>query len=108
MVVVNVPFSDQSGAKLRPALVVSHETFHRTLPDVVVVPVSSRPRYYRRAGPGDCPLRHWRAVGLRYPSTARISNILTVDKNLIDRVLGMLLPDDLGRVAVGLRQAFAL
>jgi len=41
------------------------------------------PRYYQRPGPGDQPLRHWNDVGLRYPSTVRISNILAVDKKLI-------------------------
>ncbi len=108
IVVVNVPFSDQSGAKLRPALVISTALFHRQLPDVVVVPVSSQPKYYRRPGPGDRPLRHWKAVGLRYPSTARISKILAVDRALIRRILGTLPPDDVERVADGLRQAFAL
>ena len=108
IVVVSVSFSDQSGAKLRPGLVVSTERFHRNLLDVIIVPVSSQPRYYRRPGPGDHPLRHWKSVGLRYPSTARVSNILAVDKSLIQRVLGVLPPDDLERVAGGLREALAL
>ena len=36
VVVVNVPFSDRSGVKPRPALVISAETFHRGLPDMIV------------------------------------------------------------------------
>jgi mRNA interferase MazF len=108
IVVVNIPFSDQSGAKLRPALVVSSERFHRALPDVIVVPVSSQLKYYQHPGAGDRPLHHWKAVGLRYPSTARISNIVAVDKTLINRILGTLPADDIERVADGLRQAFAL
>ncbi len=74
VVVVNVPFSNQSGAKPRPALVVSTEGFHRKLPDVIVCPISSQSRYYQRPGPGDLPLHHWKAVGLRYPSTVRIDS----------------------------------
>ena len=105
VVVGGVPFSDQSGVKPRPALVISTETFHRNLLDVIICPISSQPRYYRRPGPGDHPLHHWRAVGLRYPSTARISNILAVEKSLIRRVLGMVPPDDMERVAEGLRRA---
>ncbi len=108
VVVVVVPFPNQTGSKARPALVVSTETFHRKLPDVIVCPVSSQPRYFERPGPGDHPLRHWKSVGLRYPSAARISNILVVEKKIIKRVLGTLLQDDLERVENGLRQAFAL
>jgi len=60
VVVVNVPFTAQTGSKPRPALVVSVEAFHRKLPDV------------------------------------------------IKRVLGRLHPEDLARVAQGLREAFGL
>ena len=108
VIVVNVPFSDQSGSKPRPALIISTEVFHRHLLDVIVCPISSQPRYYQRPGPGDHPLRHWRALGLRYASTVRISNILAVEKNIIRRVLGMLSQDDLERVDESLRQAFGL
>jgi mRNA-degrading endonuclease toxin of MazEF toxin-antitoxin module len=107
-VVVNVSFTGQTGSKPRPALVVSVEAFHRKLPDVIVCPISSQPRYYRKPGPGDRPLKHWKAVGLRYASTARISNILAVEKKLIRRVLGTLHAEDLARVELGLREAFGL
>ena len=108
VVVVNVPFSDQTGSKPRPALVVSAERFHRTLPDVMVCPISSQPRYFRRPGPGDCPLRNWQTVGLRHPSTVRISNLVSVDKDLIDRRLGSVRGEDLATVGRGLREALGL
>lgn len=108
VVVVSVPFSDQSGAKPRPALVVSADAFHRTLLDVIVCPISSQPKYYRRPGRGDHPLRDWKAVGLRHPSTVRISNIVALEKKIIRRVLGTLTRDDLERVESGLRQALDL
>jgi mRNA-degrading endonuclease toxin of MazEF toxin-antitoxin module len=108
VVVVNVPFTSQTGSKARPALVLSVEPFHRTLPDVIVCPVSSQPRYYHQPGPGDHPLKHWRTVGLRHPSTARLSNLLSIEKKLVKRVLGTSHPEDLARVAQGLREAFGL
>ena len=108
VVVVNVPFSAQTGSKPRPALVLSVETFHRTLLDVIVCPISSQPRYYRKPGPGDHPLKHWKAVGLRHPSTARLSNLLAVEKRLIKRVLGALHADDVAEVQAGLLRAFGL
>jgi mRNA-degrading endonuclease toxin of MazEF toxin-antitoxin module len=88
--------------------VVSVEAFHRKLPDVIVCPVSNQPRHHQTPGPGDHPLKHWGTVGLRHPSTARLSNLLSVEKKLIKRELGKLHPEDLARVAQGLREAFGL
>jgi mRNA-degrading endonuclease toxin of MazEF toxin-antitoxin module len=108
VVVVSVPFSDQAGAKLRPAVVVSPETFHRKLRDVIVCPVSSQPRRFQKPGPGDRPLTKWKAAGLRYPSTARVSNIVAVEKSLIRRPLGKLAPEDLRNLDSALREALGL
>lgn len=108
VIVVNVPFSDHSGIKPRPALVITTDEFHRDLPDLIVCPISSQRRYYQRPGPGDCPLREWRSVGLRHPSTVRISKLLAVDKEIIKRILGFLSPQDLNQVEEGLREALDL
>jgi mRNA-degrading endonuclease toxin of MazEF toxin-antitoxin module len=108
VVVVSVPFTGQTGSKPRPALVASVDTFHKKLLDVIVCPISSQPRYYQKPGPGDHRLKHWKAVGLRHPSTARISNLLAVDKKLIKRVIGTLHAEDLAQVEQGLREAFGL
>jgi len=106
--VVNVALSDQSAWKPRPALVVSTQAFHRSLPDVIVCPISSQPRYHRKPGPGDHPLRRWRALGLRHPSTARVSKLLSVDKKIIKRVIGVMEDDDLEHVERELRGALGL
>jgi mRNA-degrading endonuclease toxin of MazEF toxin-antitoxin module len=108
VVVVNVVFSGQAGSKPRPALVVSADGFHKKLPDLVVCPISSQPRFFTKPGMGDHPLRHWKAVGLRHPSTVRISNILAVEKKIIKRVLGAMHADDLAAIEQGLRAAFEL
>lgn len=108
VIVVNVPFSDASGAKPRPALVVSPETFHRRLPDLLVCPISSQPRFHRHPGVGDHPLRDWRAAGLRHPSTVRVSKLLAVDKQIIRRVLGTLSREDVLRVDTVLRAALGV
>lgn len=105
---VDVPFTGLTGSKPRPALVVSAERFHRRLPDVIVCPISSQPRFFQRPGPGDHPLAKWKAVGLRHPSTVRVSNLLSVEKKLVRRVLGTLHPEDLVEVEQGLREALGL
>jgi hypothetical protein len=53
-------------------------------------------------------LEHWKAVGLRYPSTVRISNIVAVEKKIIKHALGTVHADDLADVERGLRLAFGL
>lgn len=108
VVVVNVPFTGQGGAKRRPALVVSADAFHRALPDLIVCPISSQPRFYSRPGGGDHPLRHWKILGLRHPSTARLSNLMAVEKRLIKRSLAPLHADDLAQIEKGLREVFSL
>lgn len=108
VVVVSVVFTGQGASKLRPALVVSQEGFHRKLPDLVVCPISSQPRFFDKPGPGDRPLRRWKALGLRHPSTVRISNIVAVEKGIIKRLLGRAHADDLAEVEQGLREAFGL
>jgi mRNA-degrading endonuclease toxin of MazEF toxin-antitoxin module len=89
-------------------VVVSSEVFHARLPDLIACSISSQPRFYRRPGPGDCPLRDWRAIGLRHPSTVQISKILAVDKAIIKQSLGLVSAQDLVRVEAGVRQALGL
>jgi len=89
-------------------LVMSTESFHRTLPDVIVCPISSQPRYFERPGPGDLPLRSWRTVGLHYPSTVRVSRSFAVQKKLLGRTLGKLADEDLRTVEDTLRDALGL
>ncbi len=108
VVIVNVPFSNHSGVKPRPALVVSVEVFDRGLLDILDCPVSSQPRYYRNPGEGDIPLGHWQKPGLHYPSTVRISKLLSIDKQVIKGVLGSLSRQDFVLVKEGLREALGL
>jgi len=47
-------------------------------------------------------------VGLRHPSTVRVSKLLAIDKQIVKRVIGDLVPDDLARVDTILRQALGV
>ena len=108
VIVVEVPFSNLSGSKRRPTLIISAESFHKELSDVIVCPISSRPRYFERPGPGDRPLQHWKRAGLRYPSTARVSKVVSVSKKAIARGLGRVADQDLQRVENTFREALGL
>lgn len=108
VVVVNVPFSNGSGFKARPALVVSASSFHKNLPDLIICPISSQPRFVRNPGPGECPLRNWRRTGLRYPSTVRVSKLVSIDKRLIKRALQKVSTEDFIVVQEQLRTALGI
>jgi mRNA interferase MazF len=108
VIVVDVPFTGQTDSKPRPAVIVSAAAFHRALPDVIICPISSQPRYYTTPGPGDHPLKHWSKIGLRQPGTARLSNLVAVDRTLIKGSLGTMPAEDLERIDSGLRFALRL
>ncbi|MGA2260537.1 MAG: type II toxin-antitoxin system PemK/MazF family toxin [Acidobacteriota bacterium] len=108
VVVVNVPFSNGIGTKPRPALIISNPSFHGTLPDVIVCPISSQPRYHTKPGPGDCPIREWQSLKLLYASTVRVSKILSVDKKIIGRKLGIMARTDIAKVESALCAALVL
>lgn len=108
LIVVEIPFSDLSGVKRRPAIILSQPAFHQRLPDVLACPVSSQPHYFEHPGPGDIPLTSWRSLGLHHPSTARTSKLLAVDKKIVKRTLSQLSSADLLKVQTILKDALGL
>ena len=91
--VIAVPYdySDLSGGKVRPALVVSSDAYNLARPDVVAAGISSQ---IARVGPYDHLLVDWAVAGLRYPSLVR-GRLLTLEQSLIRRVVGRLSPGDM-------------
>lgn len=65
VVLVRYPFSDLSGAKVRPAVVVNAPHVSH---DVLVVPLTSRTASLL---PGEFRLADWRGAGLNVPSAAK-------------------------------------
>jgi mRNA interferase MazF len=90
--VIAVPYdySDLTGGKVRPAVVVSSDAYNLARPDVVAAGISSQ---IARVGPYDHLLADWAAAGLRYPSLVR-GRLLTLEQNLIRRSVGRLSPGD--------------
>ena len=104
VVLVGFIFSDESGAKLRPALVVSSAAYHRGRQDLVVAAITSN---VRRRLYGDHLLTDWKSAGLLFPST--VTGILrTVERRIIERKLGSLANADREAVDRELRRSLAL
>ena len=91
VVLVPFPFTDQSSAKRRPAVVISATEYNARRPDVVLMPVTSQLRGDGRAG--DVMLSEWESAGLLKPSAVK-PIIATFERSLLIRRLDSLAEDD--------------
>ena len=91
IVLVSFPFTDQSAAKQRPAVVVSSEAYHRSRPDLIIMAVTSQ--LGPTQGVGDVQLKDWQAAGL-LKSSAIKPVIATIEHTLVIKRLGRLKEDD--------------
>lgn len=88
IILVNVPFTDLSKTKKRPALLLSANWYNESLPDCILVPITS---LIRNPLPRQDVLIMGEAAtesGLLYDSAIRTGKPFTLDQKLIIRVLG--------------------
>jgi len=104
IVLVQFVFSDESGVKRRPALVVSTDLYHRGRQEAIVAAITSN---MTRMLIGDYKLRSWNKAGLLSPS-AVTGIIRTVKQAMIRGRLGALSAGDLRAVQRNLRNILAL
>ncbi len=104
VVLVKFLFSDQSGVKQRPALLLSTDGYHRGRQEAIVAPITSN---VNRLLVGDYKLRVWSEIGLLYPS-AVTGIIRTVKQTMITRKLGVISVTDLRDVKRKLQETFLL
>lgn len=104
VVLVGFVFADESGKKLRPALVVSSPAYQRRRQEVVIAAITNN---IKRRLFGDHVIAEWRAAGLLFPSL--VTAILrTVKQTMVDRKLGSMARTDLQAVEGELRRSLAL
>ena len=90
IVLVPFPFTDQTGTKRRPAVVVSSRRYHTERPDVVIMAVTSQ---MRPGGFAEVSVKEWKAAGLLKASVIK-PVLATIDATLVVRTLGQLKDDD--------------
>lgn len=104
IVLVRFVFADETGAKRRPALVLSTERYHADRREVLVAAITSN---VGRLLVGDHLIEGWLEAGLPLPSV--VTGILrTVKRDMIDGRLGMLGDADLTAVERNLRASLGL
>lgn len=104
VVLVSFLFADESGSKVRPALVVSSARYHRARREAIVAAITSN---VTRRLAGDHAVSNWKAAGLLFPSVVT-GIVRTVEQTMIRRRLGALTPDDLAAVEKELRRSLSL
>ena len=94
VVLVEVVFSERTGLKKRPALVISGKKYHDNRQEVIIAAITSN---IERILIGDTPIKYWQEAGLKYPSI--VTGILqTIKQKMLRLKIGTLTNDDLQSV----------
>lgn len=104
---VDWPYSDRTGSKVRPALVVQADTLNSLIADTVLVLIS---RTQRAVGMTEVLIDPAveRGCGLRYPSAVSCNNLLTIDQGLIVQAIGKISPSIMQQIDDRLKTALGL
>jgi mRNA-degrading endonuclease toxin of MazEF toxin-antitoxin module len=103
-VLVPFVFSEETGRKVRPVLVISSAGYNRNRQDLIVAAVTSN---IRRRLFGDYMMADWRGAGLLFPSI--VTGILrTIKQTMVERRLGRMADTEMPAFERLLRRALAL
>ena len=104
VVLVRFIFSDETGERQRPAVIVSSDAYHHSRQEAIIAAITSRTD---RILVGDHLIRGWQEAGLLFPSIA--TGILrTIKQGMIARKLGVMPRFDMKRVEDNLRDVLGL
>jgi len=111
IVLVDFPYSDQTGSKVRPALVVQSDGWNQTLADTILALITSSHR--RRVGAAtqlliDLSTPEGQQTGLRLNSVVQCENLITYEQALILRVLGRLSASAMQQIDACLKAALGI
>ena len=95
VVLVPFPFTDQSGTKKRPAVVVSIAGYNSSRRDIVIMAITSQVR--TPLGYGEAKVDDWQIAGLIKASVLK-PIFTTIEQGLVVRVMGHLSVADMNRL----------
>lgn len=104
IVLVDFGFSEETGVKKRPVLIISGEDYHHSRHEVIVMAVTSN---IKRTLVGDTKIDEWAAAGLLYPSLVA-GIIRTIKYTMVIRKLGSLAQGDFQKVQNNIKKAMDL
>ena len=103
-VLVNFIFSDETGARRRPAVIVSSDTYHQGRQEIIIAAVTSRTD---RILMGDHLIKDWEGAGLLFPSVVT-AIIRTIKQGMVTRKLGIVPKADMDAINDNLRVVLGL
>ena len=101
VILMRYPFSNLSGSKVRPAIVVNASHVSQ---DVIIVPLTSK---VSRLLAGEFVLADWKSAGLNVASAAK-RGLYTVHQSLVITSVGSLCATDAGSLDDSLRDWLSL
>lgn len=104
VVLVRFIFSDETGVKRRPAVIVSSDAYHQGRQEAIIAAITSR---MDRLLVGDHLISGWREAGLLFPSVAT-GIIRTIKQGMIARKLGSMARRDMQEIDKKLRAILGL
>ncbi|HEX74252.1 MAG TPA: type II toxin-antitoxin system PemK/MazF family toxin [Dehalococcoidia bacterium] len=104
VVLVGFVFTDETGVRQRPAVIISSDAYYRGRDEVIIAAITSRTD---RVLVGDHLISDWRQAGLLFPSVAT-GIIRTMKRGMIARKLGAMPRADMGIINGKLRMTLDL
>ena len=95
IILVNFIFSDESGVKRRPAVIISSNDYIGGRQEAVIAAITSQTD---RVLIGDHLIENWQEAGLLFPSVAT-GIIRTIKQEMIARKLGIMPRDDMKAIS---------
>ena len=104
VILVSFIFSDESGERRRPAVIVSSDAYHQSRQEAIIAAITSRTD---RILAGDHLISDWQGAGLLFPSVAT-GIIRTIKQGIIAKKLGTMPRPDMQAIEDKLRDALGL
>jgi mRNA interferase MazF len=101
---VRFVYTDETGAKRRPAVILSTNDYHRGRQEAIIAAITSN---VNRLLVGDHPIAGWQEAGLLFPSVAT-GIIRTIKQAMIARRLGDMPAADLQAIQGKVRHVLGL
>jgi mRNA interferase MazF len=104
VVLVNFIFTDETGVRRRPSVIISSDAYHRGRGEAIIAAITGRTD---RILVGDHLISDWRGAGLLLPSVAT-GIIRTIKQDMIARKLGAMPGADMEAIDSSLRLSLRL
>lgn len=111
IVIIDFPYSNHTGSKIRPALVVQSDVWNQQIDDTILAIITSSSR--RKVGAStqyfiDVSTVEEQQTGLHFNSIVQCENLVTQDQEMILRVIGRLSDSAMQQIDVCLKSALGI